>query len=185
MSMRTGWTGCLQRCAACACVTVGIALFFGTAAFAQKAQKIGVVNFQQVALESKAGKAAKARLEELADRLRKQVKVEEDKLLGRQKELQAAAPKLSPAERQQRTEALERDERALNRLVQDKQEEFGKAESDRVMELARQIEPIVRAYAAEKGYTLILEGRRPGLLYYDKSLDISTEIVKRFDQASK
>lgn len=177
--------GSFQRWVAVACAVAGVAPFMGTTAFAQKVQKIGVVNFQQVALESKAGKAAKTRLEQLAERLKKEVKTEEDKLLGRQKEFQAAAPKLSAAERQQRTEALERDERALNRLVQDKQEEFGKAEADSVMELARQIDPIVKAYAAEKRYDLIVEARRPGLLYFDKNLDISAEILKRFDQGSK
>ena len=168
-----------------ASVSAGITLFVAAAAYGQKPLKIGVVNFQEVALQSKAGKAAKARLQKLADKLRKQVKAEEDKLLAHQKEFEAGASRLTPAERQHRAEALERDELALKRLVQDNTEELTKAEADSVAELARQIDPIVKAYAAEKGFKMILEARRPGLLYFDKNLDITAEIVKRFDQTSK
>jgi Skp family chaperone for outer membrane proteins len=167
------------------CVSVGIALLVAPATYGQKPPKIGVVNFQDVALQSKAGKAAKARLQEMADRVKKEVKAEEDKLIGHQKQLEAASARLTPAERQHRAEALEREEVALKRLMQDKTEELTKAETDSVIDLARKIEPVLNAYAAEKGYLLILEARRPGLLYYDKNLDLTAEIVKRFDQASK
>lgn len=177
--------GFFQRCVVIVCASAGIALFGPTATYGQKPPKIGVVNFQEVALQSRLGKAAKARLEELADKLRKEVKAEEAKLLAHQKELEANASRLTPAERQRRTEALEREELALKRLIQDKTEELTKAEKDSVVELARQIDPVLKAYAAEKGFVLILEARRPGLLYYDKSLDLSAEIVKRFDKASK
>jgi len=177
--------GFFQRCFVVVCASAGITLLGGAAASGQKPTKIGVVNFQEVALQSKAGKAAKARLEELAARLKKEVKAEETKLVARQKELEAGASRLAPAERQRRAEALERDELALKRLLQDRREEFTKAEANSVLELARKIEPIVKAYAAEKSFTLILEARRPGLLYYDKNLDLTAEIVKRFDRASK
>jgi Skp family chaperone for outer membrane proteins len=138
-----------------------------------------------VALQSKVGKAAKARLEKLADQMQKEVKREEDKLLARQKEFESKASKLTGSDRQHQADALERESVALKRLVQDKTERFRKEEADRVAELSRQIIPIINAYAAEKSYTVILEARRPGLLYYDKHLDITAEIVKRFDQASK
>ena len=184
--MKTGPApmGYLARCSV-VCVSVGIALLVASATYGQKPPKIGVVNFQEVALQSKAGKAAKARLEEMADRVKKEVNAEETKLLARQKELEGAASRLTPAERKNRADALEREELALKRLVQDKTEELKKAETDSVLDLARQIDPVLKAYAAEKGYTLILEARRPGLMYHDKSLDLTAEIVKRFDQASK
>lgn len=177
--------GFFQRCFVVVCASAGITLLVGAAASGQKPTKIGVVNFQEVALQSKAGKAAKARLEELAARLKKEVRAEETKLVARQKELEAGASRLAATERQHRAEALERDELALKRLIQDRREELTKAEADTVVELARKIEPVVKAYAAEKGFTLILEARRPGLLYYDKNLDLTAEIVKRFDRASK
>ncbi len=185
MKRRSTILSFLTRYSVIASVSAGMTLFVTAAAYGQKPLKIGVVNFQEVALQSKAGKATKARLEKLADKLRKQVKAEEDKLLAHQKGFEAGASRLSPAERQHRAEAMERDELALKRLVQDNTEELQKAEAESVAELARQIDPIVKAYAAEKGFSMILESRRPGLLYYDKSLDITAEIVKRFDQASK
>jgi Skp family chaperone for outer membrane proteins len=121
----------------------------------------------------------------LADQMQKEVKTEEDKLLARQKAFESKASKLTAAERQNQTDALERESVAIKRLIQDKTEKFRKEEADSVAELSRQITPVIKAFAAEKGYTVILEARRPGLLYYDKNLDLTAEIVKRFDQTSK
>ena len=185
MNTKSGIVGVFTKWSVLACLSAGAALFVPTATFGQKPPKIGVVNFQEVALQSKAGKAAKARLEKMADQLKKEVRGKEEKLVARQKELEAGASRLTAAERQHRAEALEKDELALKRLIQDKTEELKKAETESVVELARQIDPILKAYGAEKGFSLILEARRPGLMYYDMKLDLTAEIVKRFDQASK
>ncbi len=165
--------------------SVLISALVAATAYAQKAPKIGVVNFREVALQSQPGKAAKAKLEKLASQLQKEVKAEEAKFQALQKEFEAGASRFTSAERQRRSEAIEREEMALKRLVQDKTEEFKKAEADSVATLARQIEPVIRAYGAEKGFTLILEARRPGLIYYNKDLDLTSEILKRFDKSSK
>lgn len=71
----------------------GIALTVPSAASGQEPSKIGVLNFREVALESKAGKAAKARLDKLAEKLKKEMKTEQTKLLARRKDLEAAAPR--------------------------------------------------------------------------------------------
>ena len=185
MKKSSALIGFTLRCSIVTCISVSLPLFVAAAAYGQKPPKIGMVNFQELALQSKVGKAAKARLEKLADQMQKEVKTEEDKFLKRQKEFENKASKLTPAERQNQTDALERESVAIKRLIQDKSEKFRKEEADSVAELSRQITPVIRAHAAEKGYTIILEARRPGLLYYDKNLDITAEIVKRFDQASK
>jgi Skp family chaperone for outer membrane proteins len=185
--MKTGsaLSGFMLRRSIVTCISVSLPLFVAAAAYGQKPPKVGMVNFQEVALQSKVGKAAKARLEKLADQMQKEVKAEEDKFLKRQKDFENKASKLAPAERQNQMDALERESVAIKRLIQDKTEKFRKEEADSVAELSRQIAPIIKAFAAEKGYTMILEARRPGLLYYDKNLDVTAEIVKRFDQTSK
>lgn len=185
--MRTGpaFFASLLRYSFVTCLSMSLPLFPAGGAYGQKLPKIGVVNFQEVALQSKLGKAAKARLEKLAVQLQNEAKAEEAKFLARQKEIEGKASKLTAAERQSQADALERESVALKRLLQDKTEKFRKEEADSVAELSRQIVPVIKEYAAEKGYTLILEARRPGLLYYDKNLDVTAEILKRFDKTSK
>lgn len=184
MKTRPGIVGCFARCSI-ACLSAGLALTVPLVASGLEPPKIGVMDFQEVALGSKAGKAAKARLEKLAEKLKQEVKAEEAKLLARQKELEATASRLTPAERQDRAATLERDEAAFQRLLDDKTEELKNAETKSVTELASQIDRILKAYAAEKGFTVILEARRPGILYFDKNLDFSAELIKRFDRTSK
>lgn len=168
-----------------ACLIAGFALVVPSAASGREPSRIGVLDFREVALGSKAGKAAKAQLEKLAEKLKKEMRVEKTKLLARRKDLEATASRLTPAERQQRAETLEHDEAVFQRLLEDKTEELKDAETKSIQELAGRIDLIVTAYAAEKGYSVILEARRPGILHFDKSLDLSAEIIKRFDRTPK
>lgn len=168
---------------ACLCVSLGIAA--PSAASGKESLKIGVVDFREVAIGSKAGKAAKARLEKLAEKLQKEMQAQQAKLLARQKELDTAMSRLTVAEREDRTATLERDGATFQRLLEDKTEELKQAETESIQELAGRFDRILKAYAAEKGFSVILEAQRAGLLYFDKHLDLSAELIKRFDRTSK
>lgn len=184
MKLRSTIAGVFAGCSI-ACLGVSLAITIPSTAFGKEPLKIGVVDFREVALGSKAGKAAKARLEKLAERLQKEMKAEETKLLARQKELDAAAPRLTVAERQERAATLERDGATFQRLLEDKTEELKNAETESIQKLANQFDGILKAYAVEKGFSVVLEVQRPGILYFDKNLDISGEVIKRFDRTSK
>ena len=184
MTTRSGIAGFFAGCSI-VCLSTGLILTVPLAASGQERLKIGVLDFREVALGSKAGKTAKARLEKLAEKLKKEMKAEEAKLLARQKDLEAATSRLTPAERQQRAATLEHDKAAFQRLLEDKTEDLRNAETESVTKLAGQIDLILKAYASEKGFSVILEAQRPGILYFDKNLDLSAEIVKRFDRTSK
>lgn len=168
-----------------ACLSASLTFTAPSAASGKESLKIGIVDFREIALGSKAGKAAKARLEKLAEKLQKEMKAEQAKLLARQKELDAAIPRLTVTEREDRTASLERDGAAFQRLLEDKTEELKNAETASIQELANQFDRILKAYAIEKSFSVILEAQQPGLLYFDKSLDLSTELIKRFDRTSK
>ncbi len=168
-----------------ACLAVSLGVAAPSAASGKESLKIGVVDFRQVAIGSKAGKAAKARLEKLAEKLQKEMKAEQAKLLARQKELDKALPQLTVAEREDRTASLERDGATFQRLIEDKTEELKQAETESIQGLASRFDGILKAYAAEKGFSVILEAQHPGLLYFDKRLDLGAELIKRFDRTSK
>ncbi|MDD5558530.1 OmpH family outer membrane protein [Candidatus Methylomirabilis sp.] len=184
MKTRSGIAGLIVRCSI-ACLSASLTLSVASAVFGQERQKIGVMDFREIVLGSKAGKAAKAKMEKLAEKLTKEMKAEEAKLLARRKDLEAATSRLTSAQRQDRVATLERDEAAFQRLLEDKTEELKDIETKSIQDLAGRIELILKAYAAEKGFSIILEAQRPGILYFNKNLDLSTEITKRFDRASK
>ncbi len=173
-------TGC-----AVACLSMSLLLIVPSTASSQESLKISVMDFRGVALGSKAGKAAKARMEKLAEKLQKDMLAEKAKLLARRKDVEAALPKLIPAERQYRTAILEQDEATFQRLLEDKTEELKDIETKSIQELADQIDRILTTYAVEKGFSVVLEARRPGILYFATHLDISAEIIKRLNRTSK
>lgn len=184
MNTRSGIAAFVVGCAI-ACLSVGRVLAAPPAASGQSPLKIGVVDFREVALGSKAGKAAKARLEKLAEKLKKEMKAEDAKLLARRKELESPTSRLTPTERQDRSATLERDEAAFQRLLEDKTEELKHAEMESIQELANRFDGALKAYAVEKGFSIVLETQRPGILYFDKNLDLSAEMIKRLDRTSK
>lgn len=184
MKTRSGIAGFLSGCFI-ACLSAGFTITPASAAAGQQPLKIGVVDFREVALSSKAGKAAKARLEKLAEKANKEMEAQQAKLLARRKELESTTSQLASVEQQDRAATLERDEAAFQRLLEDKMEELKNAEMESLQELASRFDGVLKAYAVEKGFSIILETQRPGILYFDKNLDLSTEMIKRFDRTSK
>jgi len=138
MTTRSGIAGFFAMCSI-VCLSAGLVLTVPLAASGQEPLKIGILDFREVALGSKAGKTAKARLEKLAEKLKKEMKVEEAKVLARRKDLEAATSRLTPAERQQRAATLDRDEATFQRLLEDKTEELKNAETESIQKLAGQI----------------------------------------------
>ena len=58
-------------------------------------------------------------------------------------------------------------------------------ENELVSELLKEISAVVQEYGKEKGYALILERQQAGVLYSGQGIDLTLEIVQRFDAKKK
>jgi outer membrane protein len=152
---------------------------------AADAIKIGCIDFQKVLNESDAGKKAKADLEMLVKS--KQTTIDEKgKTIEKMKaDLEKQASVLSADAKKSKEEELEKLLREYQRLVQDSQTEVKKKELELTDAIIKDMRQIVDKMGEEGSYTLIMEKTGGMVLYATKDIDITEEVIKRYNQSRK
>jgi outer membrane protein len=146
--------------------------------------KYGFVNIQRVANESSEGKAATAKVQAL-----NQQKVNE--LNEKNKALQAAQQKLEQggsvlnanAVAQLQTD-IDRMQRDIQRFTEDAQQDVQNLQAQLQDEFQRKLTPVVQQVATERGLHMLFSVADSGLVWGDPSLDLTNDIIKKFDSAA-
>ncbi len=160
-------------------------LSWGTSAWAAQALKVGVVDVQQVLNQSQRGMALKQKLDqELAGR-QKDLEARQQEVVKLQAEFEKQAPVLSEQAKREKSEALQKKVRDVRRLAEDAQRDFEKRLRETEMETTREIFAAVADYGKDQGFSIILERNNGVLVYASSALDVTAEIIKRFDSKGK
>ena len=152
--------------------------------FAQQSIKIGVINSQDVLERSAEGKRVIARLQE-KDKSNQAVLTKFDEEI-RQLETKINTQRLTLAE-----EALYNMGADLQKKQTDRKRGAGDAVRDfqdlqvkLFQKVQNELIPIIEALGKEKGIALILDLQKSGAVYYNPSVDLTEDVIKRYD-ASK
>jgi len=143
--------------------------------------KVAVIDVQRVVTESDAGKEALGKLKGLQDS-----KIAEGQKL--QNELDALKEQLT----KQRFTLSDDKIEAMGKQIQDKgielkrfqddaQRELDDARRKALGDLEQKILPIINDLGKEKGITLIFNKFQSGLVYADDAVDITDEVIRRFN----
>lgn len=166
--------------------TVGMILaLFAVPPLALAQIKIGFVDLQQVISQSKRGQAARAEVAAEASRKQKEVDAREEEIKKLEAELQKHSAILSDQARKEKEELIRQKLRDLRRTAEDFNRDLAKREGELVNELLKEISAVVQEYGKEKGYMLILERQQAGVLYSGQGVDLTQEIIQRFDAKKK
>ena len=158
---------------------------WGVTSWAAQAQglKIGVVDVQQVLNQSQRGIALKQKLDqELAGR-QKEFQGKEQEIVKLQTEFEKQSPVLSEQAKREKSEGLQRKIRDVRRMAEDAQRDFEKRLRETEMETTREIFLVIQEYGKDQGYSLVFE--RNSIVYSSGAVDLTAEIVKRFDAKGK
>lgn len=144
--------------------------------------KIAYMDIQLVAAQSAEGKAATSKVSALRDK-----KLAE--LQAKNKQLEAAQQKanqamLSEEARAQATKEGERLNVEIQRMQQDADAELQELQQQLQLEFQRKLTPVIQQVAQEKGLELLLSRADAGIIWADQGLDLTAEIIKRFDAAT-
>lgn len=181
-------------------VALGLVLVTGTALFAQAAPqaaapaepaplpfpegaKIAFVVLQRVVAESDEGKQASARVQALQQKKVAELNERQKTAQGLQEKLDKSGAVMSEAARADLAKQVERAQVDLQRATQDAQAEVTELQQQLQDEFQRRIAPIIEAVGKERGLHYIFNGPDSGLVWADAALDITTDVVKKFDQA--
>jgi outer membrane protein len=145
--------------------------------------KIAFVVLQRVVAESAEGKLASARVQALQQKKVAELNERQKAAQGLQEKLDKSGAVMSEAARADLTKQVERANVDLQRATQDAQAEVQELQQQLQEEFQRRIAPIIEAVGKEKGLHYIFNGPDSGLVWADASLDITNDVVKKFDQA--
>lgn len=165
----------------------GVILVFGFQNHALCADncKVGVVDIEKFQKKSKSfqkvGESLKQKFESLQEKLDKK-KVE---LIEIEKELKKQSMMLSLDAKEDREKELERKRRQYKYLADDFTQEMKQAQLEARKNLAKELEKVVGRIGKKEGYTMIMEKRTIGLIYYDSAIDITDQVIKAYDKLVK
>ena len=147
--------------------------------------KIAYIDLQYIASNSSEGKAATSRIQEFA-------KKKTAELEGKQKALETARSKLlqggtvlSESARGQMEKEIDKMARELQYAQQEAQSEQQTLTTDLQNEFQTRLNPIIDAVANEKGLHYVLSIADSGVIWVNTGLNISAEVMKRLDAATK
>lgn len=150
-------------------------------AFAADVAKIGVVNFEKVLKESSAGKMTqkqlKAKWTELQQKLDAEKKSVEDMSLAFERESLV----LSPEKKRDRQREIRDKITDLKKLNADYTEEFQILQNQRINQIQKDVFEISNTLGKEQGFLLIVERKTAGVIYMPAQVDITEQIIKKYN----
>jgi outer membrane protein len=158
--------------------------FQHSAVWAEKA-KFGIVDIERFQEESKAFQKIKGELKAKFDSLQEELDKKKSELLEIEAELKKQSMMLSLDAKEDKRRELERKRRHYKYLAEDSTEEMKQAQLDARKELAKELEKVVNMIGEQEGFTMIIEKRTIGLVYFDKAIDITDRVIKAYDKLSK
>ncbi|MCA9704839.1 MAG: OmpH family outer membrane protein [Myxococcales bacterium] len=157
-------------------VTTGLAAG-PAAAEVPKVGKLAMVDMQRVLNETKAGQAARKRLE-------KSSKSKEAKFEKKRKALEAEAAKLGSLKGQELAaaqEQLQRESIELQNMLMALEQELGEQHNKLLEKMYENSQAIVADLAKEKGLDLVLVRDPMTVIFAKDGLDITAEVIARYD----
>lgn len=147
--------------------------------------KFAFVDIQAIASNSAEGKNATAKLDDLKKKKNADLLAKNNALKAMQDKLTAGGSVLNDGARAQLEKDIEKGQRDLQFAQQDAQTELTDMTNQLQADFQEKLNPILEAVRAEKGLLMIFSIRDAGVVAAEAGLDLSNEVVKRFDAASK
>lgn len=142
---------------------------------------VAVIDVQRVVEESAAGREAMNRLRKLQDEKVAQGRKLADELASLRRQLETQRVTLTEAKISELQKQIEDKQVELQRFQDDAQAELEEAKNKELSALEKQIMPIINELGREKKLALIFNKFQSGLVYADDAIDITDEVLRRFN----
>jgi len=147
--------------------------------------KFAFVDIQAVASNSAEGKTATAKLDELRKKKNTELLAKSNALKAMQDKLQSGGSVLNDAARSQLEKDIEKAQRDMQFAQQDAQTEVTDLTNQLQGDFQEKLNPIIEQLRVDKGLLMIFSIRDSGVVAAEPGLDLSAEVIKRFDAAGK
>jgi outer membrane protein len=162
-------------------LALALALLCTLAAGARADLKLGYVDLQRALNESDAGKAAKERFKAQVDRLQVDLKKKKDALDSMKEQLEKKASVMKPEEARNLESDYQKKLRDFERAYKDSQGELQQKDNELTVELLKELQVVIEEFGKEQGYSIILEQSSSSVLYGASDLDLTDQIIARYN----
>jgi outer membrane protein len=147
--------------------------------------KIGVVDMQRFQASSRAFQKTTAVLKKKFDDMQSKLDREQNELRKLEEEFKKQSMMLSLDAKEDKKRALEKKRRYYKYLYEDFSQEMKNDEVEATKKIGQELEKVVKRIGEKEGYLVILDKRTLGLLYYDRAIDITEQVIKAYDQMKR
>ncbi len=166
-------------------LALALALLCTLAAGARADMKLGYVDLQRALNESDAGKSAKERFKVQVDRLQVDLKKKKDALDSMKEQLEKKASVMKPEEARNLESDYQKKLRDFERAYKDSQGELQQKDNELTVELLKELQVVIEEFGKEQGYSIILEQSSSSVLYGSPDLDLTEQIIARYNARKK
>ncbi len=161
------------------------ALTFTATALPAEAKKgtnlIGYVSLQRAILEVEEGKRAKEGLKSTFEEKKKSIKAEEQKLLKLRDEIRQEASVKTDSALRERAMEFEKKRYALQEQLMKEQKALQQLEQQELEKITAKMRKVIDQIGKAGGYTLILELQDARLLFAKPHLDLTNEVIRKYN----
>ena len=143
------------------------------------------VNIQRIASESAEGKVATARVQALNQQKVAELSEKNKQLQAAQQKFEASASVMSDQARAQLQKDIERMQVDIQRFTEDAQQDVNTLQNQLQEDFQRRLSPVLNLVAVERELHLLFSVADSGLVWADPALDITTEVMQKFDASAK
>lgn len=158
-----------------------LVLGFAAGAQAQQTLKIGVINSQQAFTASAEGKKAQAQLQDQENRIKSDLARLDTEIKALDAKLSTQRMTLSNEAALQVQSDLDKKTTARKRREEDGAREAQQLQISLVQRIRGEMVGIIEGLAKEKGLDLILDLGASGIVYFNPTMDLTDEIIRRYD----
>ena len=149
-------------------------------AFAQST--IAVVDIQKAIQTSEQGKKAKALMEGEFNKRKKELDKKQDDIKKMQADLEKRISVLSEEVAEKKKFELQEEMMRFQKVVAENQLEIQNKEKSVLEPIITKLRRVIEKIATDKKISVVFERGNQSLVYADKSLDITDEVIKAFEK---
>ena len=143
--------------------------------------KIAYVDLQRALLEVEDGKKAKAKLKKDFDKKQAELDRKQANVKKMKDDLEAGAMMMTEEAKRAKAMELQKQMYELQQLYLQLQGDLSQKEAEATRKIFDRMGAIIEKIGKEKGYDLILEKTESSVLYAKSGMDITSELIKRYN----
>ena len=146
--------------------------------------KIGIININGAIGTTQEGKKAIADMQKKYQPRQQELQRLQQEINSIQDQLGKQTATLSDEEQRRLSRDLEDKQKLLKRSSDDAQSDYNADRDEVIRRIGQKMVHVIDEYAQQNNFTLIIDGAQIPVYYAAKDIDVTAEIVKRYDAAN-